>query len=57
MPADRLWFDPCRMELYKEVQFSEEDLMRREVRGDDKLGPVELITILLAGLEREHPYL
>ena len=57
MPADRLWFDPCRMELYKEVQFSEEDLMRRELRGDDKLGPVELITILLAGLEREHPYL
>ena len=45
------------MELYKQVQFSDEDLMLREISGDDNLSPVELITILLAGLEREHPYL
>lgn len=45
------------MELYQQVQFSEEDLMARELTGDDQLGPVELITILLAGLEREHFYL
>ena len=57
VPADRSWLVPRRKELYKQVQFREEDLMRRELSGDDKLGLVELITILLAGLEREHPYL
>lgn len=58
MYASRLsGFFPAGWICTNRCSSAREDLMLREMSGDDKLSPVELITILLAGLEREHPYL